>query len=174
MDHYYEQLIKMHRTGRDWFVLGTIWISAFVLVYLTVLASFRFSSLIGFFILIVFAIAYGAFYLSKRLSIEYEFIVVNKDLDIDKIIAQSSRKRVLSLKLTAVEEFGVYNQKARAKFTSRNFDGKIVAANPGDTAYYMVARHAKKGVFLVVVCADVRLKEELLRSVPKTALEVQE
>lgn len=167
MDSICEQLIKIKKTIKEHALLTLIWVAAFALVYILVWLSLKYVSLMGLIIIASFGIFYGAAQLTKRLSIEYEYIFVNHDMDIDKIIGKSSRKRMVSIKLNEVEEFGAYDDAAKAKLASRNFDAKFFCCNADDAADYIVVRHAKKGLLLIVVALNQRSKDAALRFIPR-------
>jgi hypothetical protein len=167
MDSICEQLIKIKKTIKEHALLTLIWVAAFALVYILVWLSLKYVSLMGLIIIASFGVFYGAAQLSKRLSVEYEYIFVNNYMDIDKIIGKSSRKRMVSIKLNEVEQFGVYDDSAKAKFASRNFDAKFICCNADDEANYLVVRHAKKGLILIVVAFNQRSKDAALKFIPK-------
>lgn len=168
MDSICEQLIKMKKSAKDYALLTAIWVGAFVLVYALVLLSLKYTALMGLLIVAVFGIFYGAIRLSKMLSVEYEYILVNHDMDIDKIIGKSSRKRIVSVKLNEVEEFGRYDDN-KAKLASRRFDNKYFFCNADDEAYYLVVRHSKRGLILVVTAMSERTREAALKFIPRIA-----
>ena len=90
MDVFVEQLVKKPANGKTLalkilIVFGVIIVSAFCL-YLALLG-------IILAILLIFAAIYAGFYLITGLDAEYEYIVTNGEIDIDKIIAQRKRKR---------------------------------------------------------------------------------
>ncbi len=167
MDIFCEQLIKIRKTAKDYAFSVLIWLAAFVLVFVLVLLSRIYAAFMGILLLVAVGIIYGAFKLVSLLSIEYEYIVVNRDLDIDKITAKSSRKRMVSVKLNEVEDYGEYDDAAKAKLANRNFDGKFICCNADDSAKYLVVRHAKKGLLLVVIAANERTETEMLKSIPR-------
>lgn len=103
MDTFVEQIIAIKKTGKTWMAYFAIALVAIILMT----ASFMFFRSI-FFVLDAL-ILYGAYKLYSRLSVEYEYIITNSTMDIDKIIAKSSRKRVLSFDLTAVVRIEKYN-----------------------------------------------------------------
>lgn len=65
----------------------------------TGISQFAFS--IGL-VLIVF-MWYFAIFFAKKFDIEYEYILTNSSLDVDKIMSKSQRKRVVSLDFTEIE-----------------------------------------------------------------------
>lgn len=169
MDSICEQLIKIKKTAKDYALLTAIWVGAFALVYVLVLLSLKYSALMGLLIIAVFGIFYGAAKLTKMLSVEYEYIIVNQDMDIDKIIGKSSRKRVVSVKLNEVEEFGCYNEAEKSKLASRRFDNRFFFCNADDEAYYLVVKHSKKGLILVVAAMSERTRNAALKFIPRIA-----
>lgn len=169
MDIFCEQLIKIRKTAKDYTFITLICVAAFALVYILVLLSRIYAPFMSILLLAAVGVIYGAFKLVSLLSIEYEYIVVNRDLDIDKITAKSSRKRMVSIKLNEVEAFGVYDEAAKTKLQNRNFDGRFICCNPEDAATYMVVRHAKKGLLLIVLAMNERTETEVLKSIPRTA-----
>lgn len=103
MDVFVEQLVKKPASGKTLalkilIVFGIIIVSAFCL-YLVLIG-------IIMALLLVFAAIYGGIYLIKGLNAEYEYIVTNGEIDIDKIIAQRKRKRLITAKPSKFEAFG--------------------------------------------------------------------
>jgi len=96
MDTFVEQIVAIKKTGKTWAAYLGIAVTAILLM--TVVTMY-FGSL---FILFDALILFGAYKLYSMLSIEYEYIITNSTMDIDKIIAKSSRKRVVSFDLSAV------------------------------------------------------------------------
>ena len=96
MDTFVEQIVTIKRTVKTYLAYICISIAAILLM---VVSYFLFSSL---FIAVDALIVFGAYKLYSMLNIEYEYIITNSTMDIDKIIAKSSRKRIVSFDLTAV------------------------------------------------------------------------
>ena len=96
MDTFVEQIIAIKKTSKTWLAYAGITFAAIMLMT----AAFIFLN--SLFIPIDFFIFLGAYKLYMMQSIEYEYIVTNSTMDIDKIIAKSSRKRIVSFDLSAV------------------------------------------------------------------------
>lgn len=90
-DIFKEQLVNRKRTLKDGMISALIVIGA-ILVVLAVSIFIPQVLLVA-----VMIVAYGAYWLIQRQDIEYEYILTNGDLDIDKIMNKSKRKRVLSV-----------------------------------------------------------------------------
>ncbi len=166
MDTFVEQIIVKKKGPKEIAVItGTI-VLAVILVFV-LLWFFNVFSLV-FDILIV----YGAWWLITGQNIEYEYSVTNGDIDIDQIIAQRKRKRVVSVAGSKIETAGPYNP---AEFAGRSFDRTVVAA-PSETepgVWYFTYRSKKNGNTLVVFQPDERVMEAFKEALPKLlALEI--
>lgn len=94
MDVFLEKLVVRKKSGKDYMMFAGM-ILATLLVILIILSIPAISQLgLGF------ILAAGCIYLAYRLitsrNIEFEYVVTNGDLDIDKIISQRKRKRIFS------------------------------------------------------------------------------
>ncbi len=96
MDTFVEQIVAIKKTGKTWAAYFLISLIAIILMA----ASYLFFRSI--FIALDALIFWGAYKLYSMLGVEYEYIITNSTMDIDKIIAKSSRKRVVSFDLSAV------------------------------------------------------------------------
>ena len=170
MDNISEQLVKINKTSKEYFLLGTIWVVTFCLVFFFVLYGLRGSLFSSLSFLIAIGVIFGAYKLSKLLNVEYEYIVVNRDLDIDKITAQSSRKRIVSIKLNEVLDFGEFTSSKAQALANRHFDEKFICCNANDKAHYLTYKHPKKGMVLLIIAMNERTKAEALKSIPRTVI----
>ena len=113
MDIFVEKIVKHKKTSADLvfnigIILGGIGI-AVILLFVPYINNFWF--------ILVAAIIYGVYYLLTSRSVEYEYVVTNGDLDIDKIISKRKRKRIFS---ASCKEFGVV-----ARITSENLKQEV-------------------------------------------------
>lgn len=163
MDTFFEQIISVKKDSKAVAAIIGLWLAAFLLslvfiFYLTgYLGSFAF--------LLSFGAIFGAFKLSTRFNTEYEYIVTNGTMDIDKIINKSSRKRVLSFELSGVTEIEKLNA---ARISRINPKELCVACNMKDeNAYLMVSSVEGKGTSYLVFAPDERLRGAIVKFVPK-------
>ena len=98
MQNYIECLVKKESTSKDIFKLNFIIIISVVLILLSIIAIKK----IGFLVAII--IGYFAFRELNSLSLEFEYIITEDIVDIDKIINKSRRKSVLSFELSFVNK----------------------------------------------------------------------
>ena len=135
MDTFGEQLVKKETTSADW--IKRIAIALGGLALATVLMWLSFFT--GFMVLTMLSVGviFGLAWLMSGFGCEYEYIVTNEDLDIDKISGKRKRKRLITLKLNTAEEFGLYDgtQGDNAQATVIASDGT------GVNNYYLLCKH---------------------------------
>ena len=102
MDLFMEHIVKHKRTGKDYGIIAGIIVLGIILLYfsLNLLAYPLFASL---WLLVAVGIVFLAVFFIKRTDIEYEYILTNNELDIDKIMAKSSRKRIYTIDFSAID-----------------------------------------------------------------------
>ncbi len=96
---YVECLVKAKTPGLNLFF-------KYLLYMLTVALAFLFL-LTSSFILMLLAVAagVGAYFVGQMCDVEYEYLYLDKELSIDKIMGKSRRKRVATYKLQSIEIF---------------------------------------------------------------------
>ena len=95
MDTFFEQIVRIKKSGSTLALVLFIWFLAIsVAVFL-----FFFPLLGALSAIVIIGILYGAWWLSTKFNVEYEYIVTNEDMDVDKIINKSARKRLASITL---------------------------------------------------------------------------
>ena len=112
MDTYCEYIIKRKKGGKEILaVTGIIILAVILLIYVPSLVSVV--PIIGFLSpLVAVGIIWGAYKLVVSKNIEFEYTLTGSDMDIDKIINRSSRKRVIAVakgEIGVVAPFGSSN-----------------------------------------------------------------
>lgn len=99
MDIFSEQMVTRKKNGKDILIIAGIIVAALAVTFLLMLllGIFSFVFVVGVWI--------GAYWLITRQDTEYEYTVTSTVLDIDKILAKRSRKRLLSIDLKQAERF---------------------------------------------------------------------
>ena len=163
MDTFFEQIVPIRKTGKTWAAFIGIWLLAIILAAIVVLFLFSFLGMIA--ALLIMGIFFGAYKLSGFLSIEYEYIITNGTMDVDKIIAKSSRKRVASFDLARVDRVEKYNPNAKPV---GNYAKSVIACDEFDpNAYFLVVTSEGKGSQLIVFSPDDRIKSAVVKFIPK-------
>lgn len=103
MDVFVEQIVAIKKMRKDFAAYAGIILLALMLM----LIGYIF--LTPIFIAVVAVVIFGAYKLFLRFNIEYEYIVTNGTMDVDKIIAKSSRKRMISFDISSIQRIEKYN-----------------------------------------------------------------
>lgn len=108
MDIFYEQLIEKVPSSGDNLKKFGIYAIAIILACIIIFSSIAtVFAPIGF--LAGAGIVWGAYYLGTGLYTEYEYIITNGEIDIDKIVAKRKRSRLLTVEVSSFTNFGVYS-----------------------------------------------------------------
>ena len=100
-----------------------------------------------------------------KLNIEYEYIITNGTMDVDKIINKSSRQRISSFEISKVERIEKYNPNLLQNVKKENL---VFACNQDDpNAYLIVASHEDAKVNYIVFSPNEKLQEAIKKSLPK-------
>ena len=157
MDVFFEQIIPIRKTGKTIAVFFGIWILA------ALLAAVVFYLLGSFSLIFIFGIGYGAYILSSKLNVEYEYIITNGILDIDKIINKSSRKRMISVDLSGVTRLEKFNTNAPI-----NRNNTVFACDKDDpNAYLVVSEKSGQSAVSFVFSPNDKIKSAVVKFAPK-------
>ncbi len=100
MDTFIEYIVKKKKTAKDYLITAGIVLALLVFAALCLLLNRMFFGIP--FILLVFA-GWGAYTLITASNVEFEYILTNTELDIDKIIARRARKRAVTVNFKEIE-----------------------------------------------------------------------
>ena len=100
-DLYTEVLVKKQQTGKDKVIKG-------VLIFFTVLFAAAGIMMNPLILLLALVLGIVDYIFIPKLSVEFEYLYVNGELDIDRIYSQSRRKRAASYELSNMEILAPY------------------------------------------------------------------
>lgn len=165
MDTFFEQLIRIKLNGKAKLIISLI-IIVDVLIILGVSYFALAFGMLELIILILAAAIYGGYKLISMLVVEYEYIYTNGDLDVDKIVAKSSRKRMVSIKCSEVEKYGEYKGQPAPGSVKNTF----FFCNPDSQGQvYLIAKDRNLGMVMMVLAPEERVREELEKAIPRLA-----
>lgn len=153
-DFYTEQLVKKQTTMKDVFIKALLVAVAIVSVFVVLMFPVA--------LIVPVVVIAAVVFLIRRLNVEYEYLYVNGDLDIDKIMNKAKRKRVFSanidnFELLAPEGAEALNQFRNARvvdYSSGSADGRryvLVVAENGQVTKLVFEPNDEiiEGVFLM-------------------------
>ncbi len=106
MDICYEYMVRKKNSAADLIKIILVLFLATVLTAGIVLLFFMGQNLLGFNLLIILFLWWGAVLVIKSTRVEYEYTITNHELDIDVIRAKSRRKHMTTIDLKKIEYFG--------------------------------------------------------------------
>ena len=158
-DLYSELLVKRERTIKDSIV-------KYGLIVLTVIAVI--ASLISTPLIWIAAIALGiaCYFVIQKTDVEYEYLFVNGEFDIDMVMAKSKRKRVKSFNLSEADLVAPLNSH-RMDYYNGNQNMKVLDYSSGNP------QHKRFGVITRLDNATCKIilepDEALAQAMKKTA-----
>lgn len=106
MDVFAEHMVKHKKEGKDYAIIAAIiaggiaiTIACFFAIMLLVASGINISGLI---LIVIAAAWYFAYLLINMRNLEYEYILTNNFLDIDKVVARRGRKNVSDIDLKEI------------------------------------------------------------------------
>ncbi len=113
MDIFVEQIVKKEPTGKDLAVRIAVIAGMILLIAVSLFVFLFVFPLLG--LALLAGTIFGGWYLITGTDCEYEYIVTNGEMDIDKIIAKRKRVRLMTAKASSFEAFGEYENAPEAE-----------------------------------------------------------
>lgn len=109
--------------------------------------------------------AYGGYYLITSLLVEYEYILTNNEIDIDKISAQRSRKRLATVDLNVATDFGEADDSLRVGDNETLI--KADANDPEQKNYFIRLNHSTLGDTVLLFSPSEEMLELVKQNLPR-------
>lgn len=152
MDTYLEFIIKKKLTFLKVTAIVLLYLTATILSFAVLIISLSSPVIMQLSAFFIGGFFYGAWWINKKMLIEYEYIVTNDELDIDKIIAKKARKRLLTVSVRSFEEFGIATEeiiKAKKDSSIKVFlDASM--GNNSDNRYYAIFINKQSQKMMIV------------------------
>lgn len=102
MDLFMEHIVKHKRQTKDYIIIAlSVLLGLVLLLFSPIILTIQ--VLASLWLLVVAGIVFLVYYLVKRTDIEFEYILTNKELDIDRITAKSRRKRIFTIDFSTID-----------------------------------------------------------------------
>lgn len=164
MDNCCEQNVQKARTAGDTAKIAAILVLSALLAAVGVFFGWMSGELMVLAFAFAFAIGMMALgvWLTGFMIIEYEYILTNNEMDIDKIIGRRTRRRMITIDLSKATELAEYPTAAEVKR-----DVTVLAASsPERGARYLLTEHSDYGVVMVIFNPNEKLTEAMLKEFP--------
>ena len=153
MDTFIEFMVIKKKSGQDYLAMAGIAVLAsllaFILFFIVMPLSGAFASIV--FLLLV-GVIYFAFKWIMSFNEEFEYSLVNNEIDIDKIMDRKKRKRLTTVNVRQLDEFGVCkNSRELQKHLNDSNIKKIYACSGKDDegVYYALYTDKEKRTLLL-------------------------
>jgi len=154
MDLYTEQLYRKRKSPAEAalqlaILLGCFLVTAAIIFVSNVIPS-QFGGMAGLLIAVIFVYFAYKYQWFQQFDREFEYLYFNGDIDIDRITAKSSRKRILSLKAENVTRFGLYRESVK---TNAPVDRVIDVTSGYETENqicFLITRERNYGTVLLI------------------------
>ncbi len=158
LDNYHECLIQKKPSGGDTAKKALVYIAALILSAAAMLFIF-----LPFNLLIAAAVIYGAYFLLGNFSIEYEYIITNDEMDVDKIMGKRKRKRLITAPITKLELFGTIDD---APDLPAGYTTVLASDNTGENEYFCDFNHKSFGNVRIIFTPDKETVEMIEERLP--------
>ena len=162
MDVYKEQNVIREQTSNDRFAKIAVIVIGFIVAFAVFLLTSSFG-VAGLGLLLAGAALYGAYYVTTGFYNEYEYLLTNGEMDFDKIIAQRTRKRLITVKLSTAKEFAPLTDESKIDESA-----SIVSAddNTGEGIWYLRVEHKELGDTYILFTPNEEMREVMIKFFP--------
>lgn len=163
MDVYKEQNVRRVQNSHDRFAKIAIIVIGMILAFAVFFLTAQFG-VGGVGILLAAGVLFGAYYLTTSFENEYEYLLTNGEMDFDKIIAQRSRKRLITIKLDKVTEFAEFDENTKV-----DKGASLVSAddNTGENVWYIRVDHKEMGDTYIFFTPNEEMRELMIKYFPR-------
>ena len=160
MDSYSEQLIAKARTSADTAKIVLSLVGSALIAGLCVFFMLM-TGAAALILLAIIAIGVGV-WIAGNIGIEYEYIVTNDEMDIDKIIGKRKRKRMITVDIKKTTIFEAL------PYENEQFD-VIVKASSGlkKDAYCMFVEHSDYGNVKIIFNPNRKTRDAIAQALPR-------
>ena len=158
MDFFVEKIVVRRQNIWDYLLSAALIFGGIIVIAI----SLYINILRSIWPLISAGIIYLIYLLITSRNIEFEYIVTNGDLDIDKIISKRKRKRIFSSNCRSFEKVAKYNEEAM------NVENRLelVSSMHSPDVYFILLNHENKKT-IVFFEPDERMLNSFKTYIPK-------
>lgn len=160
-DYYSEQLVSKKTDGNDTVKKVLIGVAGVLLGAAVFFLLIYFIPINMVFTGLIF---YLAFYLMSGVETEYEYIITNGDIDIDKITGKRKRKRLLS---AGISDFTAFGKLDEAKEAGSDVTTVLVTDGSGENDFYADLKHKTAGEVRLIFSPNEKTLESISMYLPR-------
>lgn len=152
-DVFVEHMVRQRPTGKLIAQKMLLAMAAVVVAVLPMIISILFPvDLMSLLPMTLIGAGWGLLILFRRMNLEFEYIVTNGEMDVDKIMGRTTRKRLLTVDCRTFDILAPYKEEYRNEFTSQTIANRIdVSSHPQAPGRWFAVFHAKDGVRTLLI-----------------------
>ena len=169
MEVFIEEMVKRSKSSKDYLQLVGIVVLTAIIVFIMVGFLMPIFAAFGSIIFLLAAgVVYGAYYLITSSNQEFECSLVNTEMDIDKIINKTRRKRLTTASIRGLEAFGTKNNPDYESYLNNSVVNKIYACRDenADDVFFIVYNQSNKKMMLIFNPSE-RIIEQIVKRNPQ-------
>lgn len=160
-DLYTEEIVKKEKTGKDT-IIKVLLIAGTAASVL----SFPVLGMISIVLIIAFAVA--DYFIIPSLDLEYEYLYVNGEIDIDKIMSKQKRKRIFSGDVSGIELMAPSGSHELDHYRSRqDIKKKDYSSGKKDAKTYTMVLKQDQGLMMITFEPSETVLKDMKRIAPR-------
>ena len=165
MDFFSEYIVKRKKSAKEFMLIAAMVLGAILLIFI-LLAFARY--LASFLLLFIAAVFYFLYIGITSMNIEYEYIVTNGDLDIDKIVSQRKRTKIISVHARSFEYFAPLTSEHKNAYEDSSITKRFdLTSNTGSDNVYFAVYYKNNDKILFTFEPTKKMIDDFARYVPR-------
>jgi hypothetical protein len=159
MDVYIEYLVKQKKSAQTTVLKVLIVIAVIIFTFIMLSLSLQYSGVSFIFLCLIAGAIFGTWFLFTSLKLEFEYIVTNGEMDVDKIIGQRKRKRLTTIRFKDMEVMAPTNGNHKNEFENKAVKKTVDASSSLNDkgTYFIISRTEKYGTVRLIFNPDERI-----------------
>ncbi len=169
MEIFIEEMVRRQKSAKDYLLTGGIIALAIILVFVVLgVLMPMFAAFSSIILLLAAGVVYGAYFLVVSSNVEFEYSLVNTEIDVDKIVNKTRRKRLTTASIRGLEAFGTKKNPDFNSYLSNSVVNKIYACRDkaSDDVFFIVYNQGDKKIMLVFNPSE-RIIEQITKRNPQ-------
>ena len=168
MESFIEKIVLKKKNSKDYLISFGIVLASFIIAFAILIIATQYIAQFAF--LLAVGVVYLGFRLQSRTNVEFEYLVTNSSLDIDKIISQRKRVRIFSADCKEFEAVGRVKSKNYGPHISSGSETIFAGTNMASESLYFVTLSYKGKKTVLYFEPDQRMLDSFRRFIPSKIL----
>lgn len=167
MDIFIEQLVVIKQDAKIIILKIALILSGILLAVGLISLSIFFPSFSFILYLLAVGSLYGGYWLCSQLNNEFEYIVTNNEIDIDRITNKKKRVRMANFTTSDILDIEKYDPARHKPIKSRNIN-VYFGCTPDNNALAFKIKHPRHGHYFLVITPNDDVKTAIKKFLPYT------